>query len=982
MKKMVFLICCILAASAQGQITLIDNLAPKNAAFNVLVDFGYLGDSGTDAAVIWGEGLALSTATISIDTSEMIGNVAWGDDSTDASLTWTFALSGANDPVWTIGANSFDLTTGALKQGGTQVLLVGDAATTHALLDGSVHSDSVADAVTRGSLVYGNSTPKWDELTIGAADTFLGSDGTDASYRTAAQVMASLSGEAAAGFSFNSQNLTSVGTIGSGAITATGNILANANLSVGNTTTTAGVLTLLEDDDDGANFASFMVPALAANTVYTLPPDDGDAGEVLRTDGAGVLTWVGAAAPGAHDHDTDTLELDGVTSDGGAFAFTTSAAVTFNQSLILSGTTAIGLDMSGGTFATAVQNWPAGPVIQVAGTQTIKFDDTNYNILFGTDAFGGLPGGITQAQNEGSYNIGFGYEAGYNNDTNPGANAGLRNVFIGYRAGRGSAATTGGFENVAIGKSTLEDIEAANQNVAIGYNAGMNITAGDRNVCIGSLSGSSITTAVDNFFLGANAGKSNISGAGNVAIGTNAFDVGTAYGNVIIGTSAGGSLTTGFQNLYFGQSAGIRNQSGDNNVAIGAHSLRGVTSNSNDNNVALGAYTGYGITTGDGNVFIGFQSGYNQTTNSNLIIIDNRNQGSAAAEITDSLIYGVFSAAPASQTLSINAATTVRQDLTVKSSAFIDGELWVAGDKIAGGLTLRGDSTTELNVKTYFTSRVQQGGANKFTVSVKGEYSGGGDLNYVIEIDEVTNPEVHTSIGNRPARVATMTDCDHASGPQTITVSGDQRAAFSDNDTFSISGSASNDNSGYKIDDATITYDDLAEKTTFDLDAGETALVASDETGTVTIDAYNNTFRWSDDGGGTWDESGVETQSGYPWYALNNAVEINFLSNASDILVVGDQWTFTAEANPTVAFNVDTRNGVTTIDAVVLETSRTPTSTADTGTTGAIAWDGDYIYVCTATNHWERAAIGVWGQEQVIYAGEDVIYAGESVVYP
>ena len=49
----------------------------------------------------------------------------------------------------------------------------------HAMLDGSLHSDSVADAVTRGSLVYGNSTPSWDELVIGAAGHYLRSDGTD-----------------------------------------------------------------------------------------------------------------------------------------------------------------------------------------------------------------------------------------------------------------------------------------------------------------------------------------------------------------------------------------------------------------------------------------------------------------------------------------------------------------------------------------------------------------------------------------------------------------------------------------------------------------------------------------------------------------------------------------------------------------------------------------------------------------------------------
>jgi len=42
-----------------------------------------------------------------------------------------------------------------------------------------------------------------------------------------------------------------------------------------------------------------MVPALGANTVYTLPPDDGDNTEVLQTNGAGVLTWVANAGGGA-----------------------------------------------------------------------------------------------------------------------------------------------------------------------------------------------------------------------------------------------------------------------------------------------------------------------------------------------------------------------------------------------------------------------------------------------------------------------------------------------------------------------------------------------------------------------------------------------------------------------------------------------------------------------------------------------------------
>ncbi len=51
-------------------------------------------------------------------------------------------------------------------------------------------------------------------------------------------------------------------------------------------------MTILEDTDAGSNFASFQVPALAANTAYILPPAFGSAGQQL-TDAAGdgILSW-------------------------------------------------------------------------------------------------------------------------------------------------------------------------------------------------------------------------------------------------------------------------------------------------------------------------------------------------------------------------------------------------------------------------------------------------------------------------------------------------------------------------------------------------------------------------------------------------------------------------------------------------------------------------------------------------------------------
>ena len=47
-------------------------------------------------------------------------------------------------------------------------------------------------------------------------------------------------------------------------------------------------------------------------------------------------------------------------------------------------------------------------------------------------------------------------------------------------------------------------------------------------------------------------------------------------------------------------------------------------------------------------------------------------------------------------------------------------------------------------------------------------------------------------------------------------------------------------------------------------------------------------------------------------------------------------------------------------DSIRIVTSKTPASASATGTQGQIAWDASYIYVCTATDTWKRAAIATW----------------------
>ena len=95
----------------------------------------------------------------------------------------------------------------------------------------------------------------------------------------------------------------------------------NGLVAIANGSTSAGVLAIYEDSDDGSNYASFTVPALAANTVYTLPADDGDANDVLSTNGSGTLDWVAGG---------DITSIGDVSS-GAAFDGTQGTTLTFNN---------------------------------------------------------------------------------------------------------------------------------------------------------------------------------------------------------------------------------------------------------------------------------------------------------------------------------------------------------------------------------------------------------------------------------------------------------------------------------------------------------------------------------------------------------------------------------------------------------------------------------------------------------------------------
>ncbi len=123
---------------------------------------------------------AASTRYATIDSDGDIGVVAAIPLVDIASYAdGSVIIGGVSDwTTVTAGTAGFVLTMGAARPEWASP----GAPAAHALL-GTAHSDTVTEGVTRGSLVYGNSTPAWDELVVGGATTFLYTDGTDVSWK-------------------------------------------------------------------------------------------------------------------------------------------------------------------------------------------------------------------------------------------------------------------------------------------------------------------------------------------------------------------------------------------------------------------------------------------------------------------------------------------------------------------------------------------------------------------------------------------------------------------------------------------------------------------------------------------------------------------------------------------------------------------------------------------------------------------------------
>lgn len=90
----------------------------------------------------------------------------------------------------------------------------------------------------------------------------------------------------------------------------------------------------------------------------------------------------------------------------------------------------------------------------------------------------------------------------------------------------------------------------------------------------------------------------------------------------------------------------------------------------------------------------------------------------------------------------------------------------------------------------------------------------------------------------------------------------------------------------------------------------------------------------------------IRSQSGYLSFQTGGANNRLIIDSSGQVLI----GTPTAGASKLVVAD----------DSIQVNTPKTPATAGATGTTGQIAWDANYFYVCVATNTWQRVAHATW----------------------
>ncbi|MFZ2970669.1 MAG: hypothetical protein WA063_05970 [Minisyncoccia bacterium] len=263
--------------SGTGQVTFGGNVNATNGLDVTVAD---LTVGGTNFSVAQATGNVATKGTISIletGATPTYYTIFQGGDQTVASnITYTL-------PVALPGATGYSLVssnTGTLSWAATV------AGTAHPLLGATAHSDTVDQTITRGSLIVGNATPKWDELTLGTAGKILRSDGTDAVW--SATTFAEMATANQLLFSSAANTVTGVtaGTSGQLLVASVTGVPTFVTMGTDATITAAGALTISAD-------AVLLGTDTTGNYVASLASGSGLTGGAAGSEGATLTLSLG-----------------------------------------------------------------------------------------------------------------------------------------------------------------------------------------------------------------------------------------------------------------------------------------------------------------------------------------------------------------------------------------------------------------------------------------------------------------------------------------------------------------------------------------------------------------------------------------------------------------------------------------------------------------------------------------------------------------
>ena len=157
-------------------------------------------------------------------------------------------------------------------------------------------------------------------------------------------------------------------------------------VSVGGNATAAGQIRIYEDTDNGSHYSGFTVGNLTASCTYALPNADGSSGQVLSTDGSGVLSWATASANTPTS--ADGQALGSASLEWSDLFLADSSTIQFgnDQDTILTHTDGAGLTLNSTNklmFNDASQfiHAPSATVLDIGATDEIELTATLIDVV-------------------------------------------------------------------------------------------------------------------------------------------------------------------------------------------------------------------------------------------------------------------------------------------------------------------------------------------------------------------------------------------------------------------------------------------------------------------------------------------------------------------------------------------------------------------------------------------------------------------------